>query len=127
MGDFKETFEKVKDHAAIVGRELGKIFEDVGARAGEFIDQTKLAAGIREQERQLECLYAEVGRAVYSAHTDGTESNLDNLYADIAAKVDAIATLKVALDELKKVHRCHSCGREVEKEVKFCPGCGAEQ
>lgn len=41
--------------------------------------------------------------------------------------MNTIETKPVEVEAPKAGRYCHSCGKPIEKEVKFCPECGAEQ
>ena len=98
------------------------------AKTGEFIEIGKLKLSCADIKNKINDEYKELGKAVYSAHKDGEDTeyhineiieNIDGLYEKLALQEEEIAILK-------KQKKCSSCGAVCDEDSAFCSKCGAE-
>lgn len=124
-----EFFDKLSKKAS----EAYKITAD---KTGKIAKETKLKLKISELKSEINTIYTEIGKKAYEKHTlkNGKENCTENVCEEIKEKCLKIDMLSDEIDnllkqclELKDKKQCENCYAEIEKDVKFCPHCGAKQ
>ena len=124
-----EFFDKLSKKAS----EAYKITAD---KTGKIAKETKLKLKISELKSEINTIYTEIGKKAYEKHTlkNGKENCTENVCEQIKEKCLKIDMLSDEIDnllkqclELKDKKQCENCYAEIEKDVKFCPHCGAKQ
>lgn len=124
-----EFFDKLSKKAS----EAYKITAD---KTGKLAKETKLKLKISELKSEINTIYTEIGKKAYEKHTikNGGEKCTENVCEEIKEKCLKIDMLSDEIDnllkqclELKDKKQCENCYAEIEKDVKFCPHCGAKQ
>ena len=124
-----EFFDKLSKKAS----EAYKITAD---KTGKLAKETKLKLKISELKSEINTIYTEIGKKAYEKHTlkNGKENCTENVCEEIKEKCLKIDMLSDEIDnllkqclELKDKKQCENCYAEIEKDVKFCPHCGAKQ
>ena len=85
---------------------------------------------INELKENVEDLYIEIGKTVYSELKEGKnveEEDILNKCNEISEKNDEISKLKEKLLTLKKMKTCPHCGAKIDKDDLYCSKCGKEQ
>ena len=86
---------------------------------------------ISDLKSQINTIFIVIGETVYQKHTREGEYDITKEIEEKCTKIDVLSdeiesNLKQCL-ELKDKRQCPSCFAEIEKDVKFCPKCGAKQ
>ena len=124
-----EFFDKLSKKAS----EAYKITAD---KTGKIAKETKLKLKISELKSEINTIYTEIGKKAYEKHTikNGGEQCTENVCEEIKEKClkidvlsDEIENLLKQCLELNDKKQCENCYAEIEKDVKFCPHCGAKQ
>ena len=124
-----EFFDKLSKKAS----EAYKITAD---KTGKLAKETKLKLKISELKSEINTIYTEIGKKAYEKHTlkNGKENCTENVCEEIKEKCLKIDMLSDEIDnllkqclELNDKKQCENCYAEIEKDVKFCPHCGAKQ
>ncbi len=124
-----EFFDKLSKKAS----EAYKITAD---KTGKIAKETKLKLKISELKSEINTIYTEIGKKAYEKHTikNGGEKCTENVCEQIKEKCLKIDVLSDEIDnllkqclELNDKKQCENCYAEIEKDVKFCPHCGAKQ
>ena len=124
-----EFFDKLSKKAS----EAYKITAD---KTGKIAKETKLKLKISELKSEINTIYTEIGKKAYEKHTikNGGEKCTENVCEQIKEKClkidvlsDEIENLLKQCLELNDKKQCENCYAEIEKDVKFCPHCGAKQ
>ena len=79
--------------------------KNVDEKVGNAIDSEKIDSKIREQEREIEKITAEIGKAVVADLKEGKEivrTAIDELYAKITEAEKKIEDLKAEKEALKE-------------------------
>ena len=79
--------------------------KNVDEKVGNAIDSEKIDSKIREQEREIEKITAEIGKAVVANLKEGKEivrTAIDELYAKITEAEKKIEDLKAEKEALKE-------------------------
>lgn len=114
MDFFKDVSKKIT--------EAGKV---VGDKSKQITESANLSYKISTAEREMEELFAVLGKLVYEEEKGKAESAYFSKCEEISAKHDEIADLKAKKNALSGVIICESCGAEVSKDNDFCGKCGA--
>lgn len=111
-----------------LGKHISKYTKRAADSTGAFIESTKLSTQIGSEERAIEKLYRELGEETYKLASAG-KIELD---ADRRFKADSVTAhrkkIREMKDQLAKVRGmkvCPHCGEVIDRDVSFCPKCGA--
>lgn len=107
--------------------DLKKSGQEAAERAKDLAEVTRLQLAQKEQERKLEKLYGQLGRACYDAAVPGEESPFSELIGAIAQTLEEIEQSKEQQRLLKGGVRCAVCGALMDADALFCTSCGAEK
>lgn len=114
MDFFKDVSKKIS--------EAGKV---VGDKSKQITESANLSYKISTAEREMEELYAVLGKLVYEEEKGKADSAYFSKCEEISAKQDEITDLKSKKNALSGVVICQNCGAEVSKDNEFCGKCGA--
>ncbi len=100
--------------------------EAAGKKTEEMVNLTKLKWELSETRRAVCAKMEDIGRAVYTAHTEGVSADekLEMLFADVAALEEKIAAVTAQIDELRGAKACDECGANNPNTAGFCQNCG---
>jgi rRNA maturation endonuclease Nob1 len=113
--------------------------KEMGSEAYKFTQEsttkiakeTKLKMKIAQNKSKINDYYEEIGKEIYKDHLCEKETDVkekvDELIGKIDGLTDEIEQIQVELLSLKDRKKCEACGKEIEKESKFCPECGSKQ
>lgn len=109
--------------------ELGGKISEGGSKVAEktknLTEITKLTAANEKEKKNLEKAYLDFAKKFYENCKDEFSGRFPEDFALISNAFNAIEENKSKIRELKGVVLCPACGKEVDKGVKFCSGCGA--
>ena len=114
-----------------LGKKASEAYKMTADKTGKIAKETKMKFRIGELKSQINDLYEEIGKKVYESHVKKEEISIQNDLEEQCTKIDVLSDeieslLKQCL-ELKDKKQCQKCFKEIEKEAKFCPSCGAKQ
>lgn len=126
--------EKWKDTILTKSREYVEMGVSV---ASDLTEKGKTQAKILSNQAKISRAQRQLGALVYSLAKNGEENRplVEKYIAAIGALDDKIRELKsqpaaegeVPVDVPETpVKNCPQCGREVDEDALFCPGCGAQ-
>ena len=101
-----------------LGKKASEAYKVTADKTGKLAKEAKLRMKIADLKSQISDIYKEIGKKVYENHV--REEKVDVMSAEIESN------LKQCL-ELKDKRKCEKCFAEIDKDVKFCPECGAKQ
>lgn len=110
-------------------------FSDLGRKTsettGKIARETKLKMKINENKGKITDIYEEIGKKVYEKHVKEETLDIKKELEEECTKLDVISDeidsiLKECID-LKDKKVCQKCYSQIEKNMKFCPECGAKQ
>lgn len=124
--------EKAKVSAELFANRTGRAATQAASSAGRtatnVMETTKLNLQIFDLNTEIEILYKEIGKIVYSVHS-GAEADQDDMQIKlelIDEKLEKIAAIRDRLSEVKANVICPNCGRECSHSDVFCSSCGAQ-
>ena len=114
-----------------LGKKASEAYKMTADKTGKIAKETKMKFRIGELRSQINDLYEEIGKKVYESHVKKEEISIQNDLEEQCTKIDVLSDeieslLKQCL-ELKDKKQCPKCFKEIEKDAKFCPSCGAKQ
>ena len=114
-----------------LGKKASEAYKVTADKTGKLAKEAKLRMKISDLKSQINTIYKEIGETVYQKHTREGEYDITKEIEEKCIKIDVLSdeiesNLKQCL-ELKDKRQCPSCFAEIEKDVKFCPKCGAKQ
>ena len=114
-----------------LGKKASEAYKVTADKTGKLAKEAKLRMKISDLKSQINTIYKEIGETVYQKHTREGEYDITKEIEEKCTKIDVLSdeiesNLKQCL-ELKYKRQCPSCFAEIEKDVKFCPKCGAKQ
>lgn len=114
-----------------LGKKASEAYKMTADKTGKIAKETKMKFRIGELKSQINDLYEEIGKKVYESHVKKEDISIQNDLEEQCTKIDVLSDeieslLKQCL-ELKDKKQCQKCFKEIEKDAKFCPSCGAKQ
>ncbi|MCX8131755.1 MAG: zinc-ribbon domain-containing protein [Clostridia bacterium] len=118
MSVFENITKKVSDTAKAAAK-----------KSSELVEVTKLNMNISAEEDKIKKAYADIGKLVYQAYSNGEEvaEAYKELCSSIVGFEENVKATKQKIMELKNMKTCAGCGTELETETAFCSKCGAKQ
>lgn len=114
-----------------LGQKASEAYKVTADKTGKLAKEAKLRMKIGELKSQINDIYKEIGKKVYEKHIRKEEMCLKDILEEDCTKIDVISAeietkLKECL-ELKDKKKCQQCFKEIDKDMNFCPDCGAKQ
>lgn len=111
-----------------LGETLTRTAKELGERAEQIYETQKLRNKISGEERIIDKVMADIGNLIYKRHVNGEalDSELSVLCEEIQQHMLKIKEYRSSAADIKGQKICPSCEKAVDKEVAFCPYCGAE-
>jgi ABC-type ATPase with predicted acetyltransferase domain len=94
-------------------------------KTNDTIAVKKLESQIKSVQGEIDIVFLEIGKRVYAARANGAQAELNDLFETIDALNAKITGIKDEINRVNAIHRCASCGEEIEDGIRFCPRCGA--
>lgn len=115
MGSFFEEF----------GKKLTQTGQGALEKTKQMTEISKLNIKLAEEDEQLEKLYANLGRLYYQQLN---EKEPEILFQDIcqavAGSIKNMNYYQKAINDLKGIKHCETCGEEVQEGACYCSHCG---
>ena len=114
-----------------LGKKASEAYKVTADKTGKIAKETKLKFKISELKSKIEEIYEEIGKKVYEKHVAKEEISIEKDLAEQCNNIDQMSNeieklLQECL-ELKDKKQCPECFKEIDKNMKFCPECGAKQ
>ena len=114
-----------------LGKKASEAYKVTADKTGKIAKETKLKFKISDLKAKINDIYEEIGKKVYEKHVMDEEISISKDLSDECNKIDEMSKeietlLKECLD-LKDKKQCPKCFKEIDKEMRFCPECGAKQ
>lgn len=125
--NINEIMEKVKAGVSRAGSFAAKTADTAGKEATKVFNKSKHGVNILELNADVDRLYKEIGKLMYSAHKGEAENAelIEEKLCEIDAKLSEIEALRDKIDELSDVKTC-VCGAKNPKDALYCQKCGTE-
>lgn len=114
-----DFFEKLK-------KTVVKATKKAADKSTDLVEITKIKFALSEKEGEVDNLYKEIGKAVYSSFKSGDdpEEVLSTNCEKITSLKEEITELRDKLRDYKNIKLCKSCGKEIPSDSDYCNKCG---
>lgn len=111
-----------------LGETLSRTAKELGERAEQLYGVQKIRNKISGEERIVEKVMTDIGNLIYKRHEEGEalDGELSVLCEEIHQHMMKIREYKGEAAAIRGQKICPSCEKAVDKDVSFCPYCGAE-
>ena len=113
-----------------LGKKASEAYKVTADKTGKIAKETKLKFKMGELKSKIEDIYEEIGKKVYEKHVKKEEISTNDLLEE-CKQIDEISNeiekIRQECLELKDKKQCQKCFKEIDKNMKFCPECGARQ
>ncbi len=114
-----------------IGKKASEAYKVTADKTGKMAKEAKLKMQMSELKSQVNDIYKEIGKKVYEKHVREENIDIKTDLEEECTKIDVLSAeieskLKECLD-LKDRKQCQKCFKEIEKNMNFCPECGAKQ
>ena len=113
-----------------LGKKASEAYKITADKTGKLAKETKIKFKMGDLTSQINNIYEDIGKKIYEKHVKKEEISINELEEDcikIDVLSDEIEELQKQSLELKDKKLCTNCFKEIEKNAKFCPSCGAVQ
>lgn len=117
----KEFFEDL-------GKFITETAGNVGKKTEEVMEVQKLKSQIRSLERSNQGDLTDLGKIIYERFRkeEAVDGELEVICEEIRKRRMIIDAFEKKLADMRGVKECENCQELIEKDMKFCPHCGAE-
>lgn len=98
--------------------------QEVAAQTKNFTEVTRLNGIISDKERRIQHLYTAIGQKYYQLHQAEESAELSQEMRSITLLLSEIKQHQAAIQQIKGVAICPSCGAEIPANAQFCSSCG---
>ena len=114
-----------------LGKKASEAYKVTADKTGKIAKEAKLKMKLADLKGQANDIYMEIGKKVYEKHVKEETLDIKKELEEECTKLDVISDeidsiLKECID-LKDKKVCQKCYSQIEKNMKFCPECGAKQ
>ena len=114
-----------------LGKKASEAYKVTADKTGKIAKEAKLKMKMADLKGQANEIYMEIGKKVYEKHVKEETLDIKKELEEECTKLDVISDeidsiLKECID-LKDKKVCQKCYSQIEKNMKFCPECGAKQ
>ena len=113
-----------------LGKKATEAYKVTADKTGKLAKETKLKFKMGELKSKIEDIYEEIGKKVYEKHVKKEEISTNDLLEE-CKQIDEISNeiekIRQECLDLKDKKQCQKCFKEIDKNMKFCPECGAKQ
>ncbi len=108
--------------------DIGKAFTNAGQGAfqktKEMADIAKFSSMLTEEEKKLNNVYFQLGKAYVQAHPEDYEEAFSVYIQSCNDIKKNIEDIKARIQQLKNIAECPGCGAEISADAVFCSVCG---
>ena len=110
----------------VLGKKISQTGQDVVQKTKDTAEVIKYNSMIAEEERNIESLYAQIGKLYVDLHADTCEDAFTALIGSLKESQTKIAEYREHIIQVKGVFTCPNCGEELPLNVAFCSACGTK-
>lgn len=110
-----------------LGETITRTAKELGERAEMLYESQRIRNKLAGEERIIDKVMADLGNLIYKRYSDGetVDEELCVLCEEIDQHMQKIAEYKETMAGMRGQKICPSCQKAVDKDVSFCPYCGA--
>lgn len=115
----------------MIGKKASEAYKITADKTGKIAKETKLKLRMGEIKAKTNEIYQEIGKKVYEKHVRGEEISIKEELEEECTKLDVLSdemdSLLNQCLELRDKKQCPNCYTKIDKDMNFCPNCGAKQ
>lgn len=108
-----------------ISRKISKGSQSAIQKAKDMADIARINSAISEEEKNIDDIYKQIGKAYVEAHPNDCENGLKEAVNRLKNAQARLDSYRRQVQDLKGVARCPRCGGEVPANAAFCNLCGA--
>ena len=108
-----------------ISKKISQAGQGVAQSTKNFASVTKFNNMVSDEEKKIETLYYQLGRAYFDNFAMAADPKLAGYVSAINASLANIENYKNQIKEIKGVTACPQCGAEISYASAFCNTCGA--
>lgn len=108
-----------------ISKKISQASQGVAQSTKNFANVTKFNNMVSDEEKKVETLYYQLGRAYYDHFAMSADAELAGYISAINTSLANIESYKNQIKEIKGVTACPQCGAEISYASAFCNTCGA--
>lgn len=114
------------EHLDNICRYVSEGTDDLAEKISEEIALQKIQSQIREENREISCIYQKIGELVYEKIKEESVAGekLEPLIVAVDIKKSSIQEHKKRMAKIKNMDTCMNCGEFLERSAGYCPYCG---
>lgn len=114
-----------------IGKKASEAYKVTADKTGKMAKEAKLKMKMAELKSQVNDIYKEIGKKVYEKHVREENIDIKTDLEEECTKIDVLSAeiesdLKECLN-LREKKQCLKCFKEIDKNMNYCPECGAKQ
>ena len=109
-----------------IGKKISQTSQGMVQKTKDTAETMRLNGAISDEEKRIQNLYLEIGKAYFELHADDCEEALKELVLGIKEAQTKIEDYQEQVKRLKGIVRCAVCGGEVPYGAPFCSSCGSK-
>lgn len=123
-----DLLKKVRASATVAGEYATRAASNVGKKASDAFNVSKLNIQIFDLNTSLDVIYKEIGKIIYDSHTGKETDNtvLEEKLRQADEKAAQIQELKDKIANHRDTKACENCGNSCGKDDVYCAKCGAK-
>lgn len=111
-----------------LGKKIGETAESFTNKAGEVVEIQRIRNQIHTMERSNDRDFRDIGRMVYDKYKDGEviDTEMVCICEEIEKREASVEELEQMIADVKGTVNCPDCQKPLEKDMAYCPYCGAK-
>lgn len=105
-------------------KKISQAGQGAAQSAKNFAAVTKLNSMVSDEEKKIDNLYYQIGKAYFDANSERPDDNLVGYVNAVIEAMNNIEQYKEQIKETKGITNCPNCGAEVSYASSFCNSCG---
>ena len=108
----------------IISKKLKQFSKDTVTEVQKLNEVRQLNAGINDEKKQLELIYAAMGKKLWQQYKEAPLEGFEDEMRTIEEKYSKIDLLQDQIRRVKGVVLCPCCNTEMAATERFCSNCG---
>lgn len=110
----------------IISKKLKQFSKDTVTEVQKLNEVRQLNAGINDEKKQLELIYAAMGKKLWQQYKEAPLEGFEDEMRTIEEKYSKIDLLQDQIRRVKGVVLCPCCNTEMAATERFCSNCGSK-
>ena len=108
------------------GKKISNLGQTAVQKTKDATDIARLNSAINDEERNLNNIYRELGKAYYKLHSADPEPPFADYVRAVSEAEMRVAAYQKQIQDTRGSIRCPACGNQVANNSAFCNACGCK-